>query len=53
MSEHVDVIFFSAHPDDSELACGGTAAKLLIPGDRIAKKVLRFISCIGSLMVDS
>ena len=31
----VDVIFFSAHADDTELSCGGTAAKLVKDGLRI------------------
>ena len=35
MSESVDVIFFGAHPDDVELSCGGTAAKLVKDGRRI------------------
>jgi bacillithiol biosynthesis deacetylase BshB1 len=35
MSETVDVIFFSAHPDDTELSCGGTAARLVKDGLRI------------------
>jgi bacillithiol biosynthesis deacetylase BshB1 len=28
MSETVDILFFGAHPDDVELSCGGTVAKL-------------------------
>lgn len=35
MSETVDIIFFGAHPDDVELSCGGTAAKLVKEGRRI------------------
>lgn len=35
MNETVDVIFFGAHPDDVELSCGGTAAKLVKDGLRI------------------
>jgi len=31
----VDIIFFGAHPDDVELSCGGTAAKLVKDGLRI------------------
>jgi len=31
----VDIIFFGAHPDDVELSCGGTAAKLVKAGLRI------------------
>lgn len=34
-SETVDVIFFSAHPDDTELSCGGTAVKCVQDGLRI------------------
>ena len=33
--ETVDIIFFGAHPDDVELSCGGTAAKLVKEGRRI------------------
>ncbi|HEX8409657.1 MAG TPA: bacillithiol biosynthesis deacetylase BshB1 [Thermoanaerobaculia bacterium] len=33
--ETVDIIFFGAHPDDVELSCGGTAAKLVKEGCRI------------------
>ena len=35
MSEQVDILFFGAHPDDVELSCGGTAAKLVKDGHRI------------------
>lgn len=35
MSETVDIIFFGAHPDDVELAAGGTAAKCVKDGLRI------------------
>ena len=31
----VDIIFFGAHPDDLELSCGGTAAKLVKDGLRV------------------
>lgn len=36
MSESVDVIFFGAHPDDVELSCGGTVAKCVKDGLRVA-----------------
>lgn len=32
----VDVIVFGAHPDDAELLCGGTIAKLIQAGQRVA-----------------
>lgn len=35
MNDTVDFIFFGAHPDDVELSCGGTAAKLVKDGLRI------------------
>jgi bacillithiol biosynthesis deacetylase BshB1 len=35
MTDTVDLIFFGAHPDDVELSCGGTAAKLVKDGLRI------------------
>ena len=35
MNENVDVLFFGAHPDDIELTCGATAAKLVKDGLRI------------------
>lgn len=35
MTDTVDFIFFGAHPDDVELSCGGTAAKLVKDGLRI------------------
>ena len=35
MSDTVDILFFGAHPDDVELSCGGTAAKLVKDGLRI------------------
>lgn len=37
MTDHeaVDVLFISAHPDDTELSCGGTAAKCVRDGLRI------------------
>src|SRR5436190_19328625 len=31
----VDVLFISAHADDTELSCGGTAAKLVKDGLRV------------------
>jgi len=34
-TDHVDVLFISAHPDDTELSCGGTAAKCVRDGLRI------------------
>ena len=34
-NETVDVLFISAHPDDTELSCGGTAAKCVRDGLRI------------------
>jgi bacillithiol biosynthesis deacetylase BshB1 len=34
MSESVDILFFGAHPDDVELSCGGTVAKLVKDGLR-------------------
>ena len=36
MSETVDIIFFGAHPDDIELSCGGTVAKCVKDGLRVA-----------------
>lgn len=35
MNETVDIIFFGAHPDDVELAAGGTAAKCVKDGLKI------------------
>ncbi|MCB0721564.1 MAG: bacillithiol biosynthesis deacetylase BshB1 [Ignavibacteriae bacterium] len=35
MTEKLDVLFFGAHPDDVELTCGGTAAKLVKAGKKI------------------
>lgn len=35
MNETVDIIFFGAHPDDVELSCGGTAARMVREGRRI------------------
>jgi N-acetylglucosamine malate deacetylase 1 len=35
MAEQVDIIFFGAHPDDVELAAGGTAAKFVRDGLRV------------------
>jgi bacillithiol biosynthesis deacetylase BshB1 len=32
---HVDVLVFSAHPDDTELGAGGTVAKLVAEGKRV------------------
>ncbi|HEY0370601.1 MAG TPA: bacillithiol biosynthesis deacetylase BshB1 [Thermoanaerobaculia bacterium] len=34
--ESVDIIFFGAHPDDVELSCGGTVAKCVKDGLRVA-----------------
>lgn len=34
--EPVDIIFFGAHPDDVELSCGGTVAKMVRDGRRVA-----------------
>jgi bacillithiol biosynthesis deacetylase BshB1 len=31
----IDVIFFAAHPDDAELSCGGTIAKLINSGKSV------------------
>jgi bacillithiol biosynthesis deacetylase BshB1 len=36
MNESVDIIFFGAHPDDVELSCGGTVAKCVQDGLRVA-----------------
>lgn len=36
MNESVDIIFFGAHPDDVELCCGGTVAKCVKDGLRVA-----------------
>lgn len=35
MKEKLDVLFFGAHPDDIELTCGGTAAKLVNSGKKV------------------
>lgn len=35
-NESVDIIFFGAHPDDVELSCGGTVAKCVKDGLRVA-----------------
>ncbi|MGZ5432316.1 MAG: bacillithiol biosynthesis deacetylase BshB1 [Thermoanaerobaculia bacterium] len=35
-NESVDIIFFGAHPDDVELSCGGTVAKCVKDGRRVA-----------------
>ncbi|HEX8255220.1 MAG TPA: bacillithiol biosynthesis deacetylase BshB1 [Thermoanaerobaculia bacterium] len=35
MNDTVDIIFFSAHPDDVELSCGGTVAKSVQDGLRV------------------
>jgi N-acetylglucosamine malate deacetylase 1 len=35
MNDTVDILFFGAHPDDVELGCGGTIAKLAKDGARI------------------
>ena len=36
MNESYDVLVFGAHPDDVELGCGGTVAKLVSGGARVA-----------------
>ena len=36
MNEPYDVLVFGAHPDDVELGCGGTVAKLAAGGARVA-----------------
>ncbi|MCU0415955.1 MAG: bacillithiol biosynthesis deacetylase BshB1 [Cytophagaceae bacterium] len=36
MSSTIDVLVFAAHPDDAELACSGTIAKLVRQGKRVA-----------------
>jgi bacillithiol biosynthesis deacetylase BshB1 len=36
MNETVDVLAFGAHPDDIELSCGGTVAKLVSLGYKVA-----------------
>ncbi len=33
---HVDVLAIGAHPDDIELSCGGTIAKLVKEGHKVA-----------------
>lgn len=35
-SQDIDVLAIGAHPDDAELACGGTLAKLAAAGRRVA-----------------
>lgn len=35
-NEHVDVLAIGAHPDDIELSCGGTVAKLVKEGRKVA-----------------
>jgi N-acetylglucosamine malate deacetylase 1 len=35
LKEKLDVIFFGAHPDDIELTCGGTVAKLVDIGRKV------------------
>ena len=35
MNDNMDVLAFGAHPDDVELACGGTIAKLVGLGRRV------------------
>ena len=32
----IDVLAFGAHPDDVELGCGGTIAKLISEGKKVA-----------------
>ena len=36
MNGQYDVVAFGAHPDDIELSCGGTVAKLVSEGARVA-----------------
>jgi bacillithiol biosynthesis deacetylase BshB1 len=36
MSNRVDVLAIGAHPDDIELSCGGTVAKLVADGHKVA-----------------
>lgn len=36
IKQGVDVLVFAAHPDDAELACSGTIAKLTAQGKRVA-----------------
>ena len=36
MNMNVDVLAIGAHPDDLELACGGTIAKLVQQGKKVA-----------------
>ena len=35
LEEKLDVLFFGSHPDDIELACGGTVAKLVNSGRKV------------------
>ncbi len=35
MEEKLDVLFFGSHPDDIELSCGGTVAKLVNSGRKV------------------
>ncbi|HEY6951375.1 MAG TPA: PIG-L family deacetylase, partial [Bacteroidota bacterium] len=34
-STHVDILAIGAHPDDIELSCGGTVAKLVKEGHKV------------------
>jgi len=36
MNEFLDVLVFGAHPDDVELGCGGTVAKMVAQGKKVA-----------------
>ena len=36
MNEFLDVLVFGAHPDDVELGCGGTVAKMVAHGKKVA-----------------
>ncbi|MGY6562975.1 MAG: bacillithiol biosynthesis deacetylase BshB1 [Luteibaculaceae bacterium] len=36
MTQKVDVLAFAAHPDDIEISCGGTLAKLISEGKKVA-----------------
>ena len=36
MNEFLDVLVFGAHPDDVELGCGGTVAKMVARGKKVA-----------------
>ena len=36
MKKELDVLVFGAHPDDVELGCGGTVAKMVASGAKLA-----------------